>query len=175
MAGQSQNTHADWPRLAEAGAWRPPSGRIRAGGRVGVSALGGSPCAQLSLVGHRCRGEECGEMHGEVQARCREEVCSSAVCWLVARCSRFRTRCSLLSPPSSVALLECGESTPSSELTHSVVGPLSPAAIRRTVRTARAVRAAVRAAVLTTSRCVATCCLALDRSHSITDCHPERA
>ena len=40
-------------------------------------------------------------MHGEVQARCREEVCSSAVCWLVARCSRFRTRCSLLSPPSS--------------------------------------------------------------------------
>ena len=75
-------------------------------------------------------------MHGEVQARCREEVCSSAVCWLVARCSRFRTRCSLLSPPSSVALLECGESTPSSELTHSVVGPLSPAAIRRTAYSA---------------------------------------
>ena len=61
-------------------------------------------------------------MHGEVQARCREEVCSSAVCWLVARCSRFRTRCSRTTP-SSVALLERGESTPSSELAHSVVGP----------------------------------------------------
>ena len=68
-----------WPRLAESGAWRPPSGRIRAGGRVGVSALGGSPCAQLSLVGHRCRGEECGEM----QARCQSSEarrCAAAQC-----------------------------------------------------------------------------------------------
>ena len=51
------------------------SGRVRAGGRVGVSALGGSPCAQLSLVGHHCTGEECGEVHRrgarEVHARCR--------------------------------------------------------------------------------------------------------
>ena len=44
--------------------------------------------------------------------------------------------------------------------------------VQRTVRTARVVRAAVRAAVLTMSRCVATCCcLALDRWHSVTDCH----
>ena len=43
--------------------------------------------------------------------------------------------------------------------------------VQRTVRTARVVRAAVRAAVLTMSRCVATCCcLALDRRHSFTDC-----
>ena len=86
MAGQPEHTYQLAEAVAEAGrGWSLEaalsSGRVRAGGRVGVSALGGSPCAQLSLVGHHCTGEECGEVHrrgaGEVQARNRQEACSA--------------------------------------------------------------------------------------------------
>ena len=198
MAGQSQNTHADWPRLAEAGrGWSLEaalsSGRVRAGGRVGVSALGGSPCAQLSLVGHHCTGEECGEVHRrgarEVHARCRRGAgrrrAAQCVGWSQgahdsARAARGRLparwRCwSAVSrrPPLSwrTALLVLGH-LHSSEAAGRCAQCAQSSKVQRTVRTARVVRAAVRAAVLTMSRCVATCCcLALDRRHSVTDCH----
>ena len=201
MAGQSEHTYqlaeAAWPRLAEA--VEPveaalSSGRVRAGGRVGVSALGGSPCAQLSLVGHHCTGEEC----GEVQARCRrgagEDPQAGGVQDSVLAGRKVLTiphalladEVSQLGGVAGVrrrvdALLRVGEQrcwslvTCSSEAAGRCAQCAQSSKVQRTVRAARVVRvvrAAVRAAVLTMSRCVATCCcLALDRRHSVTDCH----
>ena len=102
--------------------------------------------------------------HDSARAARRRGLPARWRCWSAAASRR---------PPPSwrTALLVLGH-LHSSEAAGRCAQCAQSSKVQRTVRTARVVRAAVRAAVLTMSRCVATCCcLALDRRYSVTDCH----